>query len=500
MILKEISLKTFKCFENYSVSFDKINLIEGANGIGKSTIIEALIFALYGFYGGLISDIPTRWSKAKSCKVDVVIEDNEHIIEICREFPLKLTIKEDNKLLKLSTAEGNKYLEDRFGSRLCFEQFRKIDAYNPESNFLEQGTVTLKKILFSGTDEMFNSIRNNLNAMKLEREKYNKDTAVVYKYYPSEKRLETLKTGYEEITSRYMEAEDEIVNSDKELHKNNLQLSTLESRHCEIQRSVGDLNKQINETKVDVEKVIIQKKCPVCNQNLGIENARNIEQNKDTKIKYLNAQLENIRNEDIEICSKIPILKEENNTLQVVKDQFLSVREIFRPRRMKLQELIIKLEGRLKQKEYIYTERDVIVVKKAIEELDKISSVYLVDTVHSLEPIINSVLAKIGFTVSFDVDIKGRFNILLTKEDIQYKYKDLSCGQGLILQIALKLALLLQRGLEGILVSDEGLSALENNNLEDIINLFKELPYQLIFVLHRANIEDSEVNIIKLGV
>jgi len=230
------------------------------------------------------------------------------------------------------------------------------------------------------------------------------------------------------------------------------------------------------------------------------ENARNIEQNKDTKIKYLNAQLENIRNEDIEICSKIPILKEENNTLQVVKDQFLSVREIFRPRRMKLQELIIKLEGRLKQKEYIYTERDVIVVKKAIEELDKISSVYLVDTVHSLEPIINSVLAKIGFTVSFDVDIKGRFNILLTKEDIQYKYKDLSCGQGLILQIALKLALLLQRGLEGILVSDEGLSALENNNLEDIINLFKELPYQLIFVLHRANIEDSEVNIIKLGV
>src|SRR3989304_4819890 len=278
MILKEISLKTFKCFENYSVSFDKINLIEGANGIGKSTIIEALIFALYGFYGGLISDIPTRWSKAKSCKVDVVIEDNEHIIEICREFPLNLTLKEDNKLLKLSTAEGNKYLEDRFGSRLCFEQFRKIDAYNPESNCLEQGTVTLKKILFSGTDEMFNSIRNNLNTMKLEREKYNKDTAVVYKYYPSEKRLETLKTGYEEITSRYMEAEDEIVNSDKELHKNNLQLSTLESRHCEIQRSVGDLNKQINEPKLDVEKVIIQKKCPALNQNLGIENARNIEQ------------------------------------------------------------------------------------------------------------------------------------------------------------------------------------------------------------------------------
>jgi hypothetical protein len=44
------------------------------------------------------------------------------------------------------------------------------------------------------------------------------------------------------------------------------------------------------------------------------------------------------------------------------------------------------------------------------------------------------------------------------------------------------------------------LSALENDNLEDIINLFKDLQFQLIFVLHRASIEDTEVNIIKLGV
>ena len=141
----------------------------------------------------------------------------------------------------------------------------------------------------------------------------------------------------------------------------------------------------------------------------------------------------------------------------------------------------------------------IIIVKKAIEELDKLSSVYLVETVGGLEPIINSVLEKIGFQIKFDVDTKGKFNILLSKEDIQYKYSDLSCGQRLILQIALKLSLLLQQSKTGIILSDEGLSALENNNLEDIINLFKELNFQLVFVLHRASIEDPEINIIKLG-
>jgi DNA repair exonuclease SbcCD ATPase subunit len=641
MLIKSLKLKNFKCFENYSITFEKLNLLEGAIGIGKSTLIEAVVFVLYGFYEGLLSDLPTK-EKATSCSVTVIIEDKSDIIEIIREYPLKLQIKENNNILKISTADGNKYLEERFGIRLTFNQFRKIDAYNPESNFLAQGDTALKRILFAGTDTLFNDVRNNLNKILGEREKYNRDTAVIYKHYPSEKRLAILKNGYTKLCEQYAEMENEIGSIEDGINKKSSQLSRNESRiesnkstierlqkqidnvdtikssyetkliqaqsrHAEIQRSVDDLNKQIEnvdsikssydekilkaENRIDLnnrnintlnEELEFAKSqtdvsinnniCYVCKQSIETKKADEIKKEIETirtkkrtliksykreikntleidipifknartqerlqKVEDIKKNLENIINEDIELCHQIPeyyeaikkerlqkaeefkteinglsqeiiSLEEQNATLKDdidiekdLKETYLTSRKMLQEDKENIQKFIMILDGRLKQKEYIYTERDVIIVKKAIEELDKLSSIYLVETVHSLEPIINSVLEKIGFAITFDVDIKGKFKILLNKGDIQYKYTDLSCGQRLILQIALKLALLLQKGESGLMFSDEGLSALENNNLEDIINLFKELPFQLVFVLHRANIEDNEINIIRLG-
>ena len=557
MILKKISLRTFKCFEDYSVSFDKINLIEGAIGIGKSTILEALIFALYGYSGAsLLSDLPTR-DKALSCKVTAVIEEKGHIIEVIREFPLKLTIKEDNKTLKMSTSEGNSYLVDKFGTRINFSIFRVLDAYSKEANFLEEGTTTLKKILFAGTDKLFNDVRNNLIAIKLNRERYNRDTTVVYKCYPSEKRLQILNTNLVDISNSLVVANQEIEKSEKELKTKEIKITsnngTIESltrqiKNIDTLRSSFDMklrntesaiclyNTKIDNCKKQIAEVDIQstmlgkdKICYVCKKPLEAHSVKDIIKEREETKKKLLETIEGFKKnidtakEEIEGLKQAIITEKEQTIIKFKTDieklnletaslagdikneeeillQDKESRDSLTPKKERIQECKIKLEARLKQKEYIYTEKDVIVVKKAIEELDKLSSVYLVETVHSLEPIINSVLAKIGFEVTFDVDIKGKFNILLEKEGIQYKYKDLSCGQRLILQIALKIALLLQQSKTGLMVSDEGLSALENDNLEDIINLFKELQFQLIFVLHRASIEDPEVNIIKLGV
>jgi DNA repair exonuclease SbcCD ATPase subunit len=127
------------------------------------------------------------------------------------------------------------------------------------------------------------------------------------------------------------------------------------------------------------------------------------------------------------------------------------------------------------------------------------SSYYLVSTVQTLEPIINSVLAKINFSVKFDVDTKGKFNIVLTKNDIQFKYKDLSCGERLILQIAFKIALLLQQNKTGILIADEGMSSLDSENLKHILTMFEDLPFQLVIILHHFNEFPDNANVIRLG-
>ncbi|MCI0449502.1 MAG: AAA family ATPase [Chlorobi bacterium] len=53
-MITELRLQNFKCFEDYTIRFDKFNLIVGRNNSGKSTIIDALklvsVLRRYGPY------------------------------------------------------------------------------------------------------------------------------------------------------------------------------------------------------------------------------------------------------------------------------------------------------------------------------------------------------------------------------------------------------------------------------------------------------------------
>ena len=42
-MIKRIYVKNFKCFEEVSVECRELNLFTGVNGMGKSTIIQALL-------------------------------------------------------------------------------------------------------------------------------------------------------------------------------------------------------------------------------------------------------------------------------------------------------------------------------------------------------------------------------------------------------------------------------------------------------------------------
>jgi len=195
-------------------------------------------------------------------------------------------------------------------------------------------------------------------------------------------------------------------------------------------------------------------------------------------------------------------LKEANEILEEVSE----IREMSQPtikgmkaKYEKIHDLMVKLEGRLKQKEYIYTSKDIEVVKRALKELDNLSTRYLTQSLSILEPIINSVLEKIRFNVRFEVNDKGKLNISLTKEGVKFNYKDLSTGQKLLLQIAFKLALLLERGEEGIIIADEGLSSLDEENLLHVLTIFENFPFQLVFIIHNWNEVPGEVKIIDLN-
>ena len=127
-----------------------------------------------------------------------------------------------------------------------------------------------------------------------------------------------------------------------------------------------------------------------------------------------------------------------------------------------------------------------------------LSSYYLTNRIKILEPIINNILQKIKFKIDFFVDIVGQFNFNLIKNNIKYTYKDLSTGEELLLQIAFKLALLMEQGLTGVLIADEGMSSLDSTNFDHILTIIRTLPFYLNFVIHNANNIPSDIKVIEL--
>ena len=471
MIIKSIKLTNFQCYHRFEASFSNMTFIKGKNGTGKTSLgLDAILFALFGYSKKNLSEVPRR-GESKSCGVRVEIEYKGVNYRIERKYPTHLDVEVGGLKKEFKTsAEGQRFLNSLFGDVKTFQKFRMIDS-GVGINFLEEGQVALKKTLFSVSDEVFNRVRDKLNGIKREREIYNKEKAVIYPHFPSESRLDVLDRYGVDLKQKVAEMETEDRKRWSEMSQSN--------------NIKGRAEGELKTAKWQREQIEKNTHCYACKQEILPETKKRMAEEKDKEIKAIENKLKEA-NEILEEVSEIREMSQP--TIKGMKAKY-----------EKIHDLMVKLEGRLKQKEYIYTSKDIEVVKRALKELDNLSTRYLTQSLSILEPIINSVLEKIRFNVRFEVNDKGKLNISLTKEGVKFNYKDLSTGQKLLLQIAFKLALLLERGEEGIIIADEGLSSLDEENLLHVLTIFENFPFQLVFIIHNWNEVPGEVKIIDLN-
>ena len=472
MIIKSLEFHNYKCFTDYKVDFSILTFIKGANGIGKSTLgKDAHLFCTHGYSDKKLSDLPNKPIKAKSCWVKEEIEVNGNLYAIKRSVPTKLEIWKNNELLEFDTnAEAELYLKSLFGDVNIFKKFRMIDN-KVGINFLEEGQVALKKTIFSLSQDKFNQVRDNLNKLKYDRELHNKDNLRIAIHYPSEKRLKIIRDGLVKLNSTYNTLTQEVRTLNSDLNTYN--------------RKQGEITTNKNKTKWQRDKLLQEPICYECKQSLPQPNKAQMLKDKNEAITNLNEQYKN--NVDV---------------IEELKEMIIQAEKpiaALNPKKDKLHQLEMVLETRIKHNDFKYNTKDVEIVKRSIKELDSLSSRCLVRSINTLEPIINSVLEKINFQVIFEVNDKGKFAITLRKDEIDYAYNLLSDGQKLILQIAFKLALNLSKNNEGLIVADEGLSSLDSENLLHILTIFENYPFQLIFMLHRADDIPEGIKIIDLN-
>jgi ABC-type lipoprotein export system ATPase subunit len=474
MIIKSVGFVNFRNFEGvHNFIFDKINLIQGNVGSGKSTLGRiACIFAIYGEYEDALAKLPTR-GKAKTCYVAVKIVDNDDEITIYRELPtkVKIIVNEVEILEGALNTEKDKWLRNRFGDYTYFKKFRMIDKDNG-INILDEGATALRKTLVSMNENILANIKKKLTDKKSLFDRYNKDTAVLYKHYPSEKRHAIILHAQKELNLKHRELRQKSDKYNK--HRSDV---------------VSEINKnryRISQCGVELDK-LTKSKCVTCGQSIQI-----------AKRNELFIQLET----EIEKLQKIILILEED-----LKDHDNSNKEaehelnFFMEYANKVNTLKNKLETRLKQREYIYTNKDVLNVTTSIKELEKFYSQFIMLSVKNLEPIINNITEKIGMSVIFDLDVKGNFDIKIKKQEIDetFGYRDLSSGQRLVLCVAFQMALLIDKGQTGVIIADEGWNNLDSKTAVLLYELFRDSEFQLISVLHRFHEIPEGVKVITLG-
>lgn len=478
MILKTITYHNFRNLKGtHTFKFEQINLLIGAVGSGKSTAGRiGPTFCFYGTSDVPISKLPTKGCNSEETWVEALIEDKGDTIIIKREIPTKVTIKV-NGIEILEEAEGapnnrekNDWIIKRFGDLDYFKKFRMIDITDG-INVLEAGATSLRKILISFHEEKLKVIKQNLLEKKNLYEKFNKDSSVLYKHFPSIKRLNFLTKKIKDLIQQERE--------------NELDAEEFESKYYSNLSLKGELSNRISYSKNQMQKAKTQDKCPTCYQKLPEENRKKVYQDSVASIKEAE--------EDLKIV--INNIKEEQNNISFFKKEKQSLVK----KRESLTQLRMKLEGRLKQKEFKYTNKDILIVSTAIKELEKFYSYYILENVKKLEPIINSILNRMGFEVIFSLNEKGDFNLGIFKGKEEYTYKELSSGQRIMLSIAFQLALLLDKGETGLILADEGFNNLAEEDILALYEMLKELPFQIVSIVHRFSVDSRDIKLFKLN-
>jgi DNA repair protein SbcC/Rad50 len=189
MILKTLTLINFRKFKTSTIDFpDGVTGIVGLNGVGKSTIFEAVAWVLYGSVAARTSSDQIRRESALSsepCRVelDFIFEENSY--RIVREMTGKslsssATVTVNGKIAATGAEIVTSYIQKKLG--MDFKSFfTSIFAKQKELNALssmvasERRPLILRMLGIDSLDDVIKQIKLDRKEKDLLIEKINKD-------------------------------------------------------------------------------------------------------------------------------------------------------------------------------------------------------------------------------------------------------------------------------------------------------------------------------------
>jgi DNA repair exonuclease SbcCD ATPase subunit len=545
-------LSTGNYFTELKLNSNANTLVIGANGSGKSTMLDALCFALFGkpFRGinkpNLVNSINNR-----DCVVEIEFDIGNKQYKIVRGIkPNVFEIYQDSVLLNQDAAvrDYQDYLE-RFILKLNYKSFTQIVILGSASftPFMQLSAADRRAII---EDLLDIQIFSTMNSLVKDRLSNNKDLTVAKKNEISllNQRYELKKEHQDKLNqnneAKIKEYESEIQSSretigalSNEIDLLGKQITTLDAivaKAPENERKIAAFRKVESQIESKISKIVSDKHfyehnadCPTCRQAITLE--------------FKEGQLGDILSKEQELDEglkelQLKISEHETilNSIRLEEKKLSNVRILFATTQTSikgLNESIEKLEKQIKELQGVNQqdsddgELSVIKneIKQAQEELKQlldektyfdVASTLLKDSgiktniIKQYLPVINKLINKyltsMDFFVNFNLDESFKETIKSRHRD-DFSYHNFSEGEKQRIDMALMLtwraiAKLKNSTNTNLLILDEVFdSSLDTTGTEELMKILHSLDDVNLFVIsHKGDIlQDKFANTIK---
>ncbi|MCK5559714.1 MAG: SMC family ATPase [Thermoplasmata archaeon] len=263
MKLRSLTLENYRKFENTTVEFPEgLVGILGLNGVGKSTIIEAIAWTLYGNQQTIVrtskEDVKRIGSAPKdSCKVTLEFELAGENYQVMRQmkgvnFTMKAEVQVNNKLAAQSTREVTEFIENKVGmdyQAFFTSVFAKQNELNALSGLASHARkrLVLRMLNIDAVDFAIKNLRKDKNIKKTETATFRKvlyDECGVSKIEMFTSELKSTKSNRDALAPDIKQKRKKIGDLEKELKTLKKAIEVQEKNRDEFNRINNETVKQ----------------------------------------------------------------------------------------------------------------------------------------------------------------------------------------------------------------------------------------------------------------
>jgi len=547
IIFKTIRYKNFLSTGNYFTEI-KLNgstntLVIGTNGAGKSTMLDALCFGLFGKPFRNINKPQLMNSiNQKDCVVEIELSIGTKEYKIVRGIkPNVFEIYLDGELLNQDAAvkDYQEHLE-KFILKLNYKSFTQIVILGSASfvPFMQLSSSDRRAIIEDLLDiqifSTMNTVLKDKVAINKEAINNNKHDTNLFttKHDMQESHIEVLKQNNNEMI---VKKESEIATIMLQIENVNSIIAELNTEVSELQGSINDKDsvnaklKKLNQFETQIESNLSKHKkdinffennddCPTCRQAINQEF-------KNTQIKELGSKIEkfaeglskleidiieqqnklnviqeitsDIHSKQVSIASNTTTVIQSTNYITKLQKEIIELsgtKEDLRSETDKLDKLKTSLLNLEETKKQLFDEKTYLEAASLLLKDSGIKTKIIKQYLPVINKLVNKYLATLDFFVNFNLDESFKETIKSRHRD-EFSYASFSEGEKQRIDMALMLtwravAKLKNSTNTNLLILDEVFdSSLDNNGTEYLMSILQMLEDVNLFVIsHKGDI------------